>query len=114
MNVEVVGVNRSDQAGNNALVTSSRSLPWVQDTDIDRMWSSWDVAWRDVRIVSSRQELADVYNLTSNDLGVIVNRVTLKTMLLEEATIQDLDEDGLRDDWEAIHLQELATSRPCQ
>jgi hypothetical protein len=110
LNVEVVGINRSDQSGNNHLVTGSRSLPWVQDTIDADLWNSWNVAWRDVRIVSSQQKLAGVYNLSSNNLGLPINRTSLKNMLLKEAIVQDLDEDGLRDDWEALHLQELAST----
>ena len=105
-----MGVNRRDQSGNNHLVTGTRSLPWVQDTIDADLWNSWDVTWRDVRIVNSQQELAGVYNLTSNNLGSPNNRASLKNMLLEKAVVQDLDEDGLRDDWEALHLQELATT----
>jgi hypothetical protein len=85
-----------------------RSLPWLQDSDLSRLWSSWNVDYRDVRIVSSQQELAEVYNLTSHDLGLPDNRTSLKALLLKEAGVQDLDEDGLRDDWEVLYLQELA------
>lgn len=106
--MEIIGINRSDQSGNNSLVTGSRSLPWLQDSDITELWRSWQAVWRDVRILSSQQELAAVYNLTSNDLGLSSNRATLKQMLLQEAQLHDEDEDGLRDDWEALLLQELA------
>jgi len=108
LNVEIVGINRSDQAGNNHLVVNDRTLPWLQDSLGIGLWDSWDAVWRDVRIVTSQQELASVYNLTANNLSDLVNRTTLKEQLLSEAVAMDADEDGLRDDWEAIYLQELA------
>ena len=108
MNIEVVGINRSDQANNNSLVINQRSLPWLQDTSEAGLWSSWNVVWRDVRLVSSQQELADVYNLTSNDLNVPSNRSRLRQKLLALAVAEDADGDGLRDDWEALYLKDLA------
>lgn len=110
-NVEVVGINRSGQASNNALVTSTRVLPWLQDSDEVGQWASWGATWRDVRIVSSKLELDAVYNLTAHDLNVPDNRATMKRMLMEAVTASQVDEDGdgLRDDWEAAYFGELAS-----
>ncbi len=111
-NVEVIGINRLDQESNNPLVTADRTLPWLQDTDTASQWASWGAVWRDVRIVSSRLELAGVYNLTPNDLGNPANRATLKQMIMEsvDASQADADEDGLRDDWEQAYLGDLAST----
>ena len=109
--MEIVGINRLDQAPNNALVVNERSLPWLQDSEEAGQWASWDAVWRDVRIVNARGELAGVYNLTPNDLGVPTNRETLKQLIMENA-IQtvDADGDGLWDDWEQIYLGDLAAT----
>ena len=50
LNIEIVGVNRQDEAGFNSLITSSSTLAWLQDTPQQLVWNRWQVVWRDVRI----------------------------------------------------------------
>ena len=109
LNIEFIGINRSDQEASNRLVTSERSLPWVQDSPNINQWASWNAVWRDVRIVNSKSELVGVYNLTLNNLSVEENRSTLSRMIMEHAVVLDADADGLRDDWESVYLEELAS-----
>ncbi len=108
LNVEVIGINRSDQAANNGLVVNYQTLPWIQDTNEVGVWNAWEVTWRDVRIVNGRGELAAVLNLTSHNLYDDSNRSLMKQLLRAEAVARDADADGLRDDWEALYLQDLA------
>ncbi len=104
LNVEIVGINRMDQASNNGLVTSERKLPWLQDSLAAGQWSSWEATWRDVRIVDSETGFAGLMNLTGSSLSLPDNRAALKGMLLKAGEVADEDGDGLRDDWERLYL----------
>jgi hypothetical protein len=57
----------------------------LQDTANADVWSSWDVVWRDVRILDRENNLQDVYNLTQNSLGVPANYTTMQNMFLDVA-----------------------------
>lgn len=108
VNVEILGVNRWTDAADNPLVTSERSLPWLQDNFVNSAWEAWKVTWRDVRILNGRNELVYVYNLTDHDLTVEANRARLKQMFLSVAAWVDTDHDGLSDDWEILQFGNLA------
>lgn len=108
--MEVIGVNQQGQSTYNDSVTSSSGLPWLQDTAELGIWSAWEVAYRDVRVVTTQTELGSVYNLSSHNLADADNRAEMKQLLLEQAVIQDVDNDGLPDDWEALYLGETAAS----
>jgi hypothetical protein len=100
LNIEILGINRGDEALSNHLVTAYHQLPWLQDTVSGSVWTSWQATWRDVRILDARNQLLAVYNLTENDLGQPENRMALKQLLLDAARFVDSDNDGLSDDWE--------------
>ena len=71
--------------GNNDGFTESRDIPWLQDTDEADWWNTWNVTYRDVIILDADGEVADVYNLTNNDLGDTDNYVALKSLMLDAA-----------------------------
>ncbi|MSU62792.1 MAG: hypothetical protein EXS31_10415 [Pedosphaera sp.] len=106
-NVEILGINLINAAASNPLVTSTSTLPWLQDTAADAVSTKWMVTYRDVRIIDAEGRLAGVFNLTEHDLGVEQNQIALKKMLLETATAVDTDEDGLPDAWERRYFGNL-------
>lgn len=99
-----MGINRTNEEAANFLMTSGRNLAWLQDTVEETVWTRWNVTWRDVRILDSRNRLTNVYNLTEHDLSILTNREALKQMFLNAATIVSKDSDRLPDDWERQFL----------
>jgi hypothetical protein len=83
-------------------------LPWLQDTFVDPVWTSWDVTWRDVRILDGRNQLRAVYNLTTQDLTNPLNRAALKQLFLQAAAFLDTDADQLDDNWELLNFGNLS------
>lgn len=104
LNIEIIGVNASDQAAFNSMITDERSLPWLQDTEDNSVWVSWEATWRDVRILDSQNRLVAVFNLTEFSLSEPENYAMLKSLFLSAATVTDTDKDRLPDDWEQHFL----------
>jgi len=107
LNIEILGVNRTNQAASNPLIVAMSTLPWLQDTTQDAVWARWDVTYRDVRILDSQSRLRAVFNLTQFDLSVPANYATLRQVFLAAAKVVDSDEDGLPDDWEMQYFGNL-------
>ena len=97
--MEILGINRPDEAAFNVLI--SPNLPWLQDISTQSVSAAWDVTYRDVRILDSRNRFVVAYNLTEHDLEDPANRDYLKTLFLSTAVVRDADQDFLADDWEA-------------
>ena len=106
-NIEILGVNRLDESQNNPLATAGRTLPWLQDTAQETVWTDWEVVYRDVRILDAQNRVRSVFNLTSHDLSVATNYATLKQMFLDAARMVDSDGDRLPDDWEQLNFGTL-------
>jgi len=83
-------------------------LPWLQDTAEASVWSLWQVTYRDVVILDSRNRVSAVFNLTQHDLALSQNRDQLKALFLAAARTVDTDKDGLPDDWEEAHFGDLS------
>lgn len=113
LNIQIVGLNEfgQDPAGANDLMMANRTTPWLQDGDSngnqtsDVWYDRWDVTYRDVMILNGQNEMVDVYNLTSNDLGVAANYATMRDKLLDAAMTEqkpwqnhsnrfDINDDG--------------------
>jgi hypothetical protein len=98
LDIQIIGLNEfgQDPAGANALMTTDRTTPWLQDVDGNANQSSdvwydlWDVTYRDVIIVNGQNEPVDVYNLTSNDLGVAANYATMRDKLIDAAMTEQM------------------------
>jgi peroxiredoxin len=107
LNVEIVGVNRADQAAYNGMISYSVNLPWLQDTEEQAVWSTWAVSMRDVWILDSLNRPVSVFNVSEHNLAFSENRANLKQMLLEAARLIDTDDDQLPDDWETHYFSDL-------
>jgi hypothetical protein len=83
-------------------------LPWLQDTAEASVWNLWQVTYRDVVILDSRNRVSAVFNLTQHDLALSQNRDQLKALFLAAARTVDADKDGLPDDWEEAHFADLS------
>jgi hypothetical protein len=78
----IVGVNAAGLEDSNSLMTTGRTLPWLQDRSDVNVWSTWAVEYRDVIILDAENRRVDVFNLTSHDLADPANQATLEQKLL--------------------------------
>jgi hypothetical protein len=85
IHVQILGVNRIGQEAANGTITANRTLPWLQETEAEPCWTSWQATWRDVDILDPQNRRMAIYNLTEHDLSVPSNYDTLKAMILAEA-----------------------------
>lgn len=81
--IQILGVNGAGHESGNAETCANRTLPWLQDTGSENVWSKWKVAYRDVLILDDLNRPVAVYNLTDNDLSDPAKYEALKTLLLE-------------------------------
>ncbi len=68
-------------------MTDGRDLPWLQDTDEDLVWDSWDHVYRDVVLLGPSNEEVGRYNVTEFDLSDDDNYAALVELLVEAATL---------------------------
>lgn len=85
IDVQILGVNRIGQEAANGTITANRMLPWLQETEAQPCWSTWNATWRDVDILDPQNRRMAIYNLTEHDLSDTSNYQTLKAMILTEA-----------------------------
>ena len=106
----IIGVNRANAAGGNGTVSAERKLVWAQDTTEAGVWTSWDVAYRDVWVVGPDGEKLAVFNVTANDLQNAENYASLLNIIRDAAKLPDSDEDGLSDVWEMSQYGDLESA----
>ena len=80
--IRIVGVNAIGLESGNAQITMGRTLPWLQDTVDEAVWTSWGVTFRDVWVLGTANEPIAVYNLTANNLGDPQKYAELKAILI--------------------------------
>lgn len=105
LNIQIVGINEfgQDPAGANDLMTANRTTPWLQDGDSngnqtsDVWYDKWNVTYRDVIVLNGQNEMTDVYNLTSHDLGVAENYATMRDKLIAAAMTEQKPWQNHRD-----------------
>lgn len=85
VDVRILGVNGFGHESGNATICNGRSIPWLQDTAEDDVWTLWSVAYRDVLILDEDNVPISTFNLTANDLGSPAAYAALKEMLREAA-----------------------------
>ena len=83
--VHLLGINATGLEAGNVVITAGRTLPWLQDTSRQDVWSAWQVVWRDVVVLDAENRKIGVYNLTVHDLGAPANYVALRSLLLAAA-----------------------------
>ena len=100
MDFPILAINEEGLESGSSQISPDENLPWLQDVDQDAngisdVWyDSWDITFRDVIILDETNSVAEIYNVTPNDLGNPTNYNTLRLMLLETATSDgDFDND---------------------
>lgn len=83
--IRILGVNAVGQESDNDLMVAGRTLPWLQDTPSQDVWTHWKVTWRDVIVLDGDNEVAGIYNLTDHNLGTAANYNGLKSLLISVA-----------------------------
>jgi hypothetical protein len=110
-NIELLGINKTNQGAYNAEMTENKALPWLQPPPgtpvASSVWTTWHATWRDVKILDPLNQFYTVYNLTQHDLSNPDNYAELKQILFKEATIVDSDADQLPDAWEQKYFGNL-------
>lgn len=83
--IHILGINAAGEESGNDEIVINRVIPWLQDTEQEDVWHSWQVTWRDVIILDRHNEVFAIYNLTTNNLAIAANRDTLRAWLLRAA-----------------------------
>jgi hypothetical protein len=83
--IQIHGVNGAGHETGNAETCANRTLPWLQDTSQENVWSKWSVTYRDVLILDGQNRPVAVFNLTLNNLATAAAYDSLKTLLLRTA-----------------------------
>lgn len=83
--VQILGVNEAGYENGNVTACEGKDLPWLQETQDQMVWVTWQVNYRDVIIIDEDNEPLATYNLTDHDLGTAADYDELKTMLVNYA-----------------------------
>ncbi len=67
-------------------MTDGRDLPWLQDTEEDLVWDSWDHVYRDVVLLGEDNVEVGRYNLSTYDLSEADNYTELLELFVDAAT----------------------------
>jgi hypothetical protein len=54
----------------------------LQETATVDVWAAWQIVYRDVVVVGPDNRVAEVFNLTQNNLGIAEDYAALKDLLL--------------------------------
>jgi len=92
LRIQLVGINEKGQEPGNPSTTEGRTLPWLQDRDLNSdgksdVFTSWQVALRDVVILDGENAKVGVYNLNTHNLAVEANYNTLREMIVDAAMV---------------------------
>ena len=77
----VLGVNEVGNESANDLICMGGDIPWLQDTAAAAVWTAWAVTYRDVIVLNKDNEIGNVFNLTTHDLGNAANYDELKSRI---------------------------------
>ena len=78
-------MNAPGHESGNALATSGRVIPWLQDDLAKDVWGLWAVTFRDCVILDDANRVVSIYNLTVHDLALPSNQAELKALLIAAA-----------------------------
>jgi hypothetical protein len=79
--IRLLGVNQAGFEAEVPAAVMNRSIPYLQDTPEQDVWTAWAVTYRDVVILDVNNGHVDTYNLSSNDLADPVKYEELKSRL---------------------------------
>ena len=92
--IQIIGINEFGQESGNPLMTEGRTTPLLQDVDADNngssdVWyDSWEITYRDVKILNQQNEIVGTVNLTTPagyDLSEQINYDALKKIITDVA-----------------------------
>ncbi|MGC6507321.1 MAG: hypothetical protein ACON4U_02850 [Myxococcota bacterium] len=83
--VQILAVNGIGYSSGIASLSSIHTLPMVEDTNTDLIWSQWGAVYRDVMILDGNNELVDAFNLTSSSLNSSSNYNALMQLFIDTA-----------------------------
>ena len=83
--VRILGVNGIGHESGNTQTVLGHTIPWLQDVVAQNVWSTWAVSYRDVVILDENNEVVEIYNLTTHDLGTPAHYDELKNKLVQAA-----------------------------
>ncbi|MBD3161304.1 MAG: hypothetical protein GF346_03800 [Candidatus Eisenbacteria bacterium] len=66
---QFLGVNEVGHERGNEAVCEGRAIPWLQETEEEKVWDPWDVTYRDVIFLDQENRPVAVFNLTIHDLS---------------------------------------------
>jgi len=90
--IQFIGVNEAgSESGNDNIIGDGRTLPWLQDVDLDSdgnsdVWTAWDVTYRDVIILDGTNWPVAVFNVTENNLSESAAYDALKQLVVDIAS----------------------------
>lgn len=95
LRIEILAINELGQESQNNLASAGRVLPLLQDVDANQngasdVWASWDVEWRDVRVLNQNNVPIGNMNLTVDSLATTSNYELLKAELVDAAMANQL------------------------
>jgi hypothetical protein len=85
LSIQILAVNESGHESGCDGMSALGDIPLLQDTEVDAVWDSWDVTYRDVIILDELNEKVAVFNLTTYSLSVEENYSTLRALLTTTA-----------------------------
>ena len=66
--IKIIGLNAIDRSTRDSFL-EDRDLPWLQDTEQERVWQQWNIQYRDLLILDTENRSVAVFNLTSTNLS---------------------------------------------
>lgn len=86
LDIQIIGINEPGFESANDLMTDGRDLPWLQDTDEEEVWDSWDHVYRDVILLGEDNVEVGRYNLSAQDLSDPDNFTELLELFVDAAS----------------------------
>ena len=91
MDIDIIGVNQAGEESGNTGMTQGHTLAWLQDVDADNnnisdtWYETWQVVYRDVRILDANNDEVGVLNLTQHNLNQTAEFDLMQSMLVDAA-----------------------------
>ena len=85
LEIKLLAINQINAENGVNNFNEGHSLPMVQDSTTEGIWTSWQGSWRDVYILDNNNQLIEVFNLTMYNLQDSNNYNALKEKLISAA-----------------------------